>query len=290
MFVPDIVIYHGDCDDGFGAAWVVRNSCKGANIQFVPAAYGGPLPSPKDVAGKRVLFVDFSASPAVLQDMAETAAVIVILDHHKTALDALAAYQTPWFDCRSIEALMKDRKIIAHFDMDRSGTMLAWRFYHGDVPAPTAIACIQDVDLWRMQMPISPFFSAAIRSYPQDFDVWDTVTASISTLIRDGVAIDRARRRMIENARKDAMTITVAGFSVPAMNLPYALASMAANELLQWFPQAPFAVAWFKDGQGKYRYSLRSEDHRQDVSEIAKQYGGGGHRNAAGMSLDYELK
>jgi nanoRNase/pAp phosphatase (c-di-AMP/oligoRNAs hydrolase) len=33
------------------------------------------------------------------------------------------------------------------------------------------------------------------------------------------------------------------------------------------------------------QYSLRSEDSREDVSEVAKQFGGGGHRNAAGYQI-----
>lgn len=35
----------------------------------------------------------------------------------------------------------------------------------------------------------------------------------------------------------------------------------------------------------KVQWSLRSEDGRVDVSEIAKSYGGGGHRNAAGFQI-----
>ena len=35
---------------------------------------------------------------------------------------------------------------------------------------------------------------------------------------------------------------------------------------------------------GKREWSLRSDDSRLDVSLVAQQYGGGGHRNAAGFS------
>lgn len=43
--------------------------------------------------------------------------------------------------------------------------------------------------------------------------------------------------------------------------------------------------AFFKEEQDQiYRVSLRSRG-KEDVSEVARQFGGGGHRNAAGMSL-----
>ena len=50
-----ICIYHGNCADGFGAAWVVRKAL-GADIEFHAATYGQPVP---DVTGKNVVIVDF---------------------------------------------------------------------------------------------------------------------------------------------------------------------------------------------------------------------------------------
>jgi len=34
-------------------------------------------------------------------------------------------------------------------------------------------------------------------------------------------------------------------------------------------------------------FSLRSNDEGVDVSEVAKQYGGGGHRNASGFKVSF---
>src|SRR5258708_4926651 len=78
---PDICIYHGNCDDGFGAAWAIWTRW-GNEVAYVPGVYGKPLP---DVAGKNVLFVDFSAKRAEIDEMAQVAKSILIIDHHKTA-------------------------------------------------------------------------------------------------------------------------------------------------------------------------------------------------------------
>jgi len=80
MWKPDICIYHGNCDDGFGAAWAIWK--RWPDIEFVPGVYGKPLP---DVAGKNVLFVDFSAKRPEIEAMAKVAKTILIIDHHKTA-------------------------------------------------------------------------------------------------------------------------------------------------------------------------------------------------------------
>ena len=62
---------------------------------------------------------------------------------------------------------------------------------------------------------------------------------------------------------------------------PYELVSDVCNEMLRRNPDAPFAVALIRS-KGGLTFSFRSEDSRIDVSEIAKSFGGGGHRNAAG--------
>ena len=56
------------------------------------------------------------------------------------------------------------------------------------------------------------------------------------------------------------------------------------HELLKLYPDAPFATCWSRSGD-RLKYSLRSEDSRMDVSEVARGYGGGGHRNASGFEV-----
>ena len=76
-------------------------------------------------------------------------------------------------------------------------------------------------------------------------------------------------------------TETVFG-TIPSVNCGKIYASDVGHALLKAFPDAPFAMAWCEEAGVRY-VSLRSEDSRRDVSEIARTYGGGGHRNAAGF-------
>lgn len=79
-----LCIYHGNCADGFGAAWVVRKAL--GDIDFHAGKYQAP---PPDVTDKDVVIVDFSYKRPVLLEMAAKANSILILDHHKTALEDL---------------------------------------------------------------------------------------------------------------------------------------------------------------------------------------------------------
>ena len=51
-------------------------------------------------------------------------------------------------------------------------------------------------------------------------------------------------------------------------------------------PDCDYAMIWYYDHNDKdIKVSLRAFHDTTDVSEIAKKYGGGGHRKAAGFRL-----
>lgn len=289
---PDVCLYHGNCDDGFGAAWAIWRRW-GNEIAYIPCVYGKPLP---DMAGRNVLFVDFSTKRPELVAMADRAKSIVILDHHKTAQADLADWAdetVPKVDHIELLAAKACTEtgspIVATFDMGRSGAVLAWEFAHGiehNGAPPTMLGYIQDRDLWRFDFgDRTRKFSAALRTYPMTFETWDEIAADPDRLIVEGEIVLRAHTANIAKFLADAYFDDIAGHRVPVANVPYHYASDTADALLQAFPDAPFTASWFRRGDGAVQYSLRSEDNRLDVSEIATKFGGGGHRNAAGFQF-----
>ena len=260
-----LCIYHGHCADGFGAAWVVRQYFDERNVEFFPGRYQEP---PPDVAGRRVLMVDFSYKRPVLLEMAEKAESILILDHHKSA-------QADLVDLPS--------NVEAHFDMERSGAMMTWDHYFPDHTAPNLIITIQDRDLWRFRFPHTKAVQACLFSHPYDFEIWDELMkAPLSELARDGEAIARKHskdvREMIESL---AYRSEIAGHDVPVLNCPYFYSSEAGHIMAEG---EKFAACYW-DGPDHRTYSLRSNEAGLDVSKIAEQFGGGGHRNAAGYKI-----
>lgn len=294
MWKPDLCIYHGNCDDGFGAAWAIWRRW-GNEVAYVPATYGAPLP---DMAGKHVLFVDFSAKYEVMAEASWKARSIVIIDHHKTAqadLERLPAFDGTGADQTSLEEaffICKTQNmpdIAAWFNMNQSGAVMAWEFAHGiphNDPPPNILSLIQDRDLWRFAYgDRTKQFSAALRTYPMKFETWDLIAENPDALVKEGVGILRSHNANIAKFLADAYNDVIDGMTVPVVNVPYHYASDTAHALLEKFPEAPFTACWFRRGDGMTQFSLRSEDRRVDVSEIAKKFGGGGHRNAAGFQV-----
>lgn len=260
-----ICIYHGGCMDGFGAAWVVRKANPESIIEFIPARYGD---DPPETAGKLVYIVDFSYPREVLLEMSKEAELIVI-DHHKTAEEALS--DLPF----------------AHFDNSKSGAILTWeQFYKADVPPPLFLQYIQDRDLWKWEMDGSREINAAMYSYPMDFDIWDDFWGPGRTvdLQIEGEAILRERQKTIDSLTSGwaIETINLDGYEVPILNCPYWLASEVLNALAKDYS---FAIS-YSDSKDQRTFQLRSSENGVDVSEIAKKYGGGGHYHAAGFTLD----
>lgn len=283
-----VCIYHGGCDDGFAAAWAVRQAI--GNCEFYPGVY---QKEPPDVANRDVIFVDFSYKRPVLEAMSRSANSILILDHHKTAAEDLAGLQAPfgagWQ--RHLDNVYQDTcegvggKMYASFDMARSGAMMAWEFFHPDADVPEFIRYIQDRDLWRKQLPNGDEFTIALRSYPQDFDVWTRlIAAGPRALIDEGHAIQRYYRRRVDELKASAYMATLDGAPIWIANAPYFAASEVAGELALE-RNLCFGACYFEVSAGRWQYSLRSSTEF-DVSEVAKKFGGGGHKGAAGFTVD----
>ena len=101
----------------------------------------------------------------------------------------------------------------------------------------------------------------------------------------EGESILRAHAKTVASLLHSAYEDTIAGHSVPVLNVPGKFASDCGHALLEKFPEASFVATWSRSSDDMLRYSLRSSDARMDVSEIAAKLGGGGHRNAAGFEI-----
>lgn len=261
-----LCIYHGNCADGFTAAWVVRRAL-GEAVTFRAGVYQEP---PPDVTGLDVVIVDFSYPRRMLEEMIHHAKSVTILDHHKTAqtdLEGLAG-------------------AITVFDMQRSGARITWDYYFPNETPPQLLLHVEDRDLWRFALPNTREIQANVFSYPYDFSVWDTLMATNPAMLAtEGAAIERKHFKDIaELLGVVTRPMSIGGYIVQVANLPYTYTSDAAHQLAIG---RVFGACYWDTPQGRV-FSLRSTDDGIDVSDIAKLYGGGGHRNAAGFRVSFE--
>lgn len=263
----DTVIYHKNCFDGVTAAYVVHRYCVQRRYpipSFVAANYGD---APPDVRGSGVVIVDFSYHRHVLEEMARVSSSMLVLDHHKTAEDDLKGL--PY----------------AVFDMEKSGAGIAWDWFFVGKPRPWLVDCVEDRDLWRFKLPATKYQMAFIATVPMDFENWAQLFVMDPAVVAEkGGAIQSYITNYGIKAREHIVMMDIGGFWFPVMNLSYMNCSDHLNSLID---SSVFdrAASFFLRSDLKWQFSLRSEGDF-DVSAIAKMYGGGGHKHAAGFELD----
>lgn len=268
------VLYHSNCPDGFGAAlaaWMHFEEFGPSNVTYLAVNYGHSLPEIPD--GSDVFIVDFSYPREVLTALAERCRICV-LDHHATAMEALR--DLPF----------------AKFDMSKSGAVLAWEHFFPTRDVPEMLLYLQDRDLWQWKLPQSKEVNAGLwRGTPRDFAVWRNiayhwdlgVVTARERLIEKGEAIAFSDDLNVGVLCKHPVWLRILCYTIPAVNTPV-LQSEVCHQLLQLHPNAPFAATWMTRSDGELLFSLRARSEDEvNVGTIAKEFGGGGHKAAAGF-------
>lgn len=261
-----LVLYHAGCPDGFGSAWAFYQKY-GNKAEYRPVRYGEPYP---DVTGRSVFIVDFSYPRTILEEMRESAESLIVLDHHKTAEEALKGLD------------------YCHFDMTHSGAYLAWEHLFGADNVPLLIQYVEDRDLWKWELNGSEEILSAIDSHKKTFDNWNYLNSMLqeegsddwNNLYEVGAAILRYKNSLVKAISKRAYRLSIGEDQVLALN-----SSVFQSELGNLLSEGePYAAIYYWNGEN-FIFSLRSKESGVDVSDVAKRYGGGGHKNAAGFSV-----
>ncbi|PIR07177.1 phosphohydrolase [Candidatus Jorgensenbacteria bacterium CG_4_10_14_0_8_um_filter_39_13] len=261
-----VVLYHADCPDGFGAAWAAWKKFKN-KADYIAVEHQMPLP--KGLKNKEIYIFDFSYSPTIFKKLIKNNKKLVVIDHHISA----AA------DVKSVPFHV--------YSPNHSGAVLAWKYFHSRQFLPRILKYIEDVDLWHFKIPQTREVFAALTSFDYNFKKWDKFAVDLEKPVwrKQKIAIGKIilqnENKLIEKIIKNAQLVKISGYKTLAVNSPI-FDSEIGHALAKKFP--PMGIVWFVKN-GRRKFSLRS-DGKVDVSEIAKCFGGGGHKAAAGFTLD----
>lgn len=271
------LVYHGGCNDGFGAAlcgWLYATET-GRDIKFVAGYFNSKIPDFKD---DNVVIFDFSYKFEIFMNMITNAHKIAIIDHHKTAL-------------KDLETVPNKNKLIR---IDHSGAYLAWQYFFPNRPVPKLIQYIEDIDLWNFQLPNAKYFNAWFKTVEQIFPEYAKCLDDdylLKMILEKGIpmyelnmcyinsTVTRAAIKFITFDNERYYMVAYANTSI--------LKSEIGNELIEKYKDIDFSVPYsILDSEDATLFSLRSSNSRTDVSEIAEMFGSGGHHNASAHKLD----
>ena len=321
-----LVIYHANCADGFGAAFAAwlklgESDSIEEGAEYVPMQYG-TVPDIESwhmqyaISQREVYILDFSFPRQTMDYLFSVARRVTWLDHHKTAFEM-------W--CEDGERSLceqsngRDEVIL---DNNKSGAMLAWEYFHPGEEIPQFIRHIDDYDRWQFKIEGTKAFNKALWSYaPWSFKQWQHEWDStwgyssadglegMPNFIQEGEAILRAHEQNVQSVVKGSARECTVDVLTPACkanpnhpanwgngswsnpkglaaNCPPHLTSDVGHELAN--QSGTFGLCWTLGQSGTVaKCSLRSNGE-YDVSAIARTFGGGGHRNAAGFEVDIQ--
>ena len=273
------VLYHANCLDGFAAAMAVWMRFGDERTEYIPVVTDEPLPSGMraERVGSEIVIVDYSYPRAVLEELGRTVRKVIVLDHHKTAEEALRG------------EIVGVTKV---FDMEKSGCRLAWEYFHPDADMPRLFEYVEDRDLWRFRLPDTKRVTAGLWLLERKFEIWAGFLTEVWELETAGAVAEKVNKGLVEQAILQSTMARIAGYLVPIVNAT-CLRSEIGEALNLKYPECAFSAVYSmiraaKEGEintgTKVKWSLRSSPPGGcDCSAIAKLFGGGGHAGAAGF-------
>ena len=283
--------YHNDADGRCAGFWV--HLSVGINDQyqdpsFIEMSYAKPFPMETIRKDEQIYIVDYSISTDEMRQLLKITENVTWIDHHKTAIDK---YQDFEHEIRGVR-----------YD-GIAGCMLAYCYIHhmtqrgeGDIKqfdismikdAPMFTKLIADWDVWKFDYgDDTRHFITAFNAYnfEPSSKLWsrflcfpDDDAFACSDFIRDGIIMTTFRDGWAKDYMKLGFKTDFEGVKCFAVNL-----GRCNSEYFKSLPPGQYDVLIpFAFDGSQYTVSLYSTTI--DVSEIAKKYGGGGHKGAAGF-------
>ena len=268
------ILYHANCFDGTGAKYAAWKHF-GDDATYIPVQYGQPFPDEVVLNNLTIVnILDFSYSREILEEVNAKVGLLQVLDHHKTAQAALAGLD------------------YATFDMERSGAVMAWNYFFPGKEVPRLLKHVQDRDLWKFELTNTKRITAALPLLEGSMLLWEQACvndAYFDELVVQGDAILNSDKLKISSIVKhNVKVLPYKGYKAGVYNTT-TLISEVGNEACKSVELGiDFSMSYFIDKEGTPILSFRSLGDF-DVSVLAKELGGGGHKNASGSKVTFQF-
>ncbi|MCP6719771.1 MAG: DHHA1 domain-containing protein [Patescibacteria group bacterium] len=265
-----VVLYHSDCRDGFSAAWVAWKKFKN-KADYVPIE-ARVLPK-KPLKGKEIYVLDNSFPASTLKRLIKNNLSLMVIDHHKSSEK----------DVKSIPSHV--------FDLNHSGAVLSWKYFHPKKPVPKFLRYVEDADIWRFREPFTKEISTRLNLEEFTFTRWTHLANLLETAAKrkkyaeEGKLLLRYKHMLIDRLVAKANDVVFEKIKTKAVNSPL-FRSEVGHILAK--KHGPIGIIW-RQSKEKINVSLRSNG-KVDVSKLAAKYGGGGHKAAAAFTLGINSK
>lgn len=317
-----VVLFHKNCQDGLFAAFSFWKKYGAKDILFIEVNYK-PIQDLSPMAALEYIFNSHIRHPSIFNTTAfnftevpknkfsemelyildycvpvEHAKLyatlfksILILDHHKTAIDQYVK------ECSLIEDIANPNWKIVNiannckvvFSETESGAKLTYRYLNPGQEAPDYIELVSDYDLWKFSIPGSKNFHYGIKLLdPESFIYLEMLLNSYrQDIVNVGQKFKKYENGIIEKI-SDSNCI---GVVVKIKGIDYKGCMINAypdirNDLcdMQIKNGYDLAMCYNIKADGNVVFSLRSRKGL-DTTPLSLMYNGGGHENASSFTI-----
>lgn len=220
--------------------------------------------------------VDFSLPIEDMRRLNDTCRLVWI-DHHKTAIEVALA--------TGFVAYEQSIKI------GKAGCELTWDHVYPNIEMPKGVYLLGRYDVWDETVPQAWVYQAGMRTFVDtspESDIWVNILhpnssidhVELLTLGRIILAYQNKENTMY--AKSCCFEVGFHGYKTLAINKGLTNSKIFDSVWDDTKYQIMLTFVWRK---GQWNFSLYTTDNTGvDVSDIAREYGGGGHKQAAGFS------
>jgi oligoribonuclease NrnB/cAMP/cGMP phosphodiesterase (DHH superfamily) len=314
----DFVIFHYPCSDGMFAAFVFKYCCR-ADIDLYPCSQRGTEIEMSKLNGRKGILVDIL--PDNIEEIRNHSSQIYVLDHHKTNAKKAADLDYCYFDMNksgvglAFEYCFGNGSDYCEDNIEMPYFLKAvqardlWKFE--DVPN----SMVFTNGLYELYEPDVDYFGEYYEAFKKLFE--EKINQEMINQIFDfGARVTRKKQKTIDFMINDTIVQSVkinvsllldddekkqyredvSAFILQYENKIFHIAhlnnynNMRSDYLNQCLTQFDIDFAFvymYLPKENVYFYSFRSTDEKTDVSQICNAFGGGGHRNACGLTSKY---
>jgi oligoribonuclease NrnB/cAMP/cGMP phosphodiesterase (DHH superfamily) len=278
-----VIIYHSKDLDGYCSGAICKR--KYPDAKLIGYDYGQLFPWDGIPAGEPVIMVDVSLDMMDMEKLACLSTKLTWIDHHASAINAYNEYKE--------HQLWSNEYITAVLQIGIAACEIAWEYLFPDEQMPEAVSMLGIYDTWRQggkwnwETSILPFqYGMRLTTHnAEEFDDYlleHQKPKDIDEIKSIGRTVLEYQRQQDKLAMHGAFECDFQGYKAIMCNVR-GVGSLAFDSVLK--PEHQLMVGFGYTGR-QWSFSLRTTKEDVDVSLIAKQFGGGGHRKAAGFAVD----
>lgn len=319
----DLVFYHINCPDGFTSMWIYKQKMKELNLNlknvvFVPMD-AGKYPTNIDVTNKKILMMDVCPKRDEIITITSKCEYLYILDHHESGkrdvenLDEIknlcvifdmnrSGCQISWdyFFPYTIKSERKSNNDDFYWYQNPTENESDYlSLFKNKTNRPWFIDITGDKDLWKFEYRYTKPISAYLHFYgyyninenKMDFLLY-TNEEELYNQFTSGINLLTIEKKEIDNIVSQSI---LSSFDIPSgisykvhfVLCKYSLCSDVGNILAKKDDCDFVVIARYNFNTDEWNFSCRG-NNKVNLSVLCREFGGGGHYNAAGFSIKNE--